>query len=126
MLTLSSPSFGAKSCSARPSALRFSGKEEYEAYLKKLQAFKPDTVAKLADITRTQKTAPLHEHIAMAVRYGKEDPNIKWFTGEILGLMRQAKPGATEDPAADLQKAATDTLLANGYDESGNRLNALA
>lgn len=109
---------------------RFAGEAEYREYLATLQAFEPDSLERLANIKRNEKNEGFR-HIALAVWHGFRDPAIDALNKVIRGLITARNRHREQDPAAsalasehlgDLRRAIEDTLVAQGFDKTGHRI----
>ncbi len=56
----------------------FAGEAEYQEYLAKMKTFSDETVRHMGEVADKAKE-PGPGHIALALGYGKKDPDVAWF-----------------------------------------------
>lgn len=104
---------------------RFAGDIDYEYYKAKLKNIPTQTVDKFASIRRMEVDEyPVHSgHIKLAKAFALLDPHIHWFNTKVLALLHLKKTDQdhAEELLSDLRVALEETLMANGYDELGNK-----
>ncbi|MCE3234572.1 MAG: hypothetical protein K0Q50_752 [Vampirovibrio sp.] len=96
---------------------RFGGEQEYQQFLGKLREFPEESVQRLIQINEIPGGSK--EHITKAKEFGAIDENVKWFNGQVIGLIshRKSNPDAREH-LGDLRRAFETVIKEKGLGQN--------